>query len=200
MSSTSAAYAIGAKCPGGVGQVPKERVRTSRETGSGRAMTNGNDKRGTILICRGVLVTCAMVLGDGALAGVTLDGTLGPAKSLSGPDYVIPARDGETRGGNLFHSFGQFSLTSRESASFTGPAEVHNIVGRVTGGEVPILTVCCVRPSLVRISISSTRAVSYSALSARLGRERIVLCEYRRLPEPCGWRAIRRTEPAAPAF
>jgi filamentous hemagglutinin family protein len=77
-----------------------------------------------------------LVLGDGAHAAVTLDGTLGPAGSLTGPAYTIPAQRGDTRGANLFHSFGQFSLSRGESATFTGPANIQNIVGRVTGGEV----------------------------------------------------------------
>jgi len=94
------------------------------------------DKRRIDRMRWGALCACVPFIVDGALAAVTLDGTLGPARSLTGPDYVIPARLGETRGSNLFHSFGQFSLTRSESATFTGPARIQNIIGRVTGGEV----------------------------------------------------------------
>jgi filamentous hemagglutinin family protein len=69
-----------------------------------------------------------------AHAGVTLDGTLGPAGSIAGPAYVIPASVGRQAGSNLFHSFGTFSLISTESATFNGPAGIANIVSRVTGG------------------------------------------------------------------
>ncbi len=81
-------------------------------------------------------------------AVVTLDGTLGSAGSLTGPNYAIPAEVGQTRGANLFHSFGQFSLTSRESATFNGPRDIQNIIGRVTGGEVSSID------GLVRSSIT----------------------------------------------
>jgi filamentous hemagglutinin family protein len=48
---------------------------------------------------------------------------------------VIPALLGQTRGSNLFHSFGLFNVLQGESATFTGPGSIHNIIGRVTGGQ-----------------------------------------------------------------
>ncbi|MCB1919797.1 MAG: filamentous hemagglutinin N-terminal domain-containing protein, partial [Candidatus Competibacteraceae bacterium] len=77
-----------------------------------------------------------MLLAHSALTQVTLDGTLGPAGPLSGPNYAIPAEVGQQHGGNLFHSFGQFSIHAEESATFSGPNSVSNIIGRVTGGQV----------------------------------------------------------------
>jgi filamentous hemagglutinin family protein len=67
-------------------------------------------------------------------AQISLDGSLGPRGSLSGPHHVIPADVGQTRGPNLFHSFGTFNLRTGESATFTGPSTVGNILSRVTGG------------------------------------------------------------------
>lgn len=69
------------------------------------------------------------------LAEVTTDGTVGPAQSLSGPDYQITQDLGETRGGNLFHSFQQFNLSSSESATFSGDSSIQNVIARVTGGS-----------------------------------------------------------------
>jgi filamentous hemagglutinin family protein len=66
---------------------------------------------------------------------ITLDGSLGPSGALSGPNFVIPADVGQLRGGNLFHSFGLFNVLTGQSATFTGPDSVNNIVGRVTGGQ-----------------------------------------------------------------
>ncbi|MDM8525332.1 filamentous hemagglutinin N-terminal domain-containing protein [Desulfococcaceae bacterium HSG8] len=40
-----------------------------------------------------------------------------------------------TAGTNLFHSFQQFNIHSGESATFTGPDSVQNIISRVTGGD-----------------------------------------------------------------
>ena len=69
-------------------------------------------------------------------AQVTMDGTLGRAGALPGPNYAITADLGQQVGGNLFHSFGTFSIPTGASATFSGPASVNNIIGRVTGGQV----------------------------------------------------------------
>jgi|GEM_PF-330458 len=68
--------------------------------------------------------------------GIKLDGTLGSAGKLElpGPDYDIKAEYGQQAGANLFHSFQQFNIHSDESATFTGPNSVQNIISRVTGG------------------------------------------------------------------
>src|SRR5262245_64959673 len=68
-------------------------------------------------------------------AQITLDGSLGPRGALTGPHYAIPDSVGQSRGPNLFHSFGQFNLSRGESATFTGPNTIANIIGRVTGGS-----------------------------------------------------------------
>ncbi len=67
-------------------------------------------------------------------AQVITDGSLGSAQSLNGPDFQIDASLGQQRGGNLFHSFQQFDLSSEQSAHFTGPSSVQNIISRITGG------------------------------------------------------------------
>jgi len=66
---------------------------------------------------------------------VTLDGTLGQRANLLGPNYLIGADLGRQHGGNLFHSFKDFNLNSSESATFSGPNSVSNIISRVTGGN-----------------------------------------------------------------
>jgi filamentous hemagglutinin family protein len=72
-------------------------------------------------------------------AQITLDGSLGPAGSLNGPNYTISSNLGQIRGGNLFHSFGLFNVFTGESATFTGPNSINNIIGRVTGGQRSII-------------------------------------------------------------
>ncbi|ETW92257.1 MAG: hypothetical protein ETSY1_44445, partial [Candidatus Entotheonella factor] len=66
-------------------------------------------------------------------AQIVLDGSLGPRGPLTGPDITIPAEVGQQHGGNLFHSFEQFNIHLGESATFTGPDGVRNVIGRVTG-------------------------------------------------------------------
>jgi filamentous hemagglutinin family protein len=68
-------------------------------------------------------------------AQITTDGTLGPSISLDGPNFQIRAQLGQQHGSNLFHSFRHFNLNSHESATFSGPNGVQNILSRVTGGN-----------------------------------------------------------------
>ncbi|MDM8548506.1 CHAT domain-containing protein [Desulfobacterales bacterium HSG2] len=74
-------------------------------------------------------------------AQITLDGTIGSVgeSHLQGPDYDIRAEYGKQAGANLFHSFQQFSIHTGESATFTGPDSVRNIISRVTGGEASLI-------------------------------------------------------------
>src|ERR671923_742537 len=83
------------------------------------------------------IVMAGLVMPFSALtkAEVTLDGTLGPAGSLAGPNFMIPDNVGQTVGTNLFHSFGLFNINTGESATFTGPAAIDNVISRVTGGS-----------------------------------------------------------------
>jgi filamentous hemagglutinin family protein len=68
-------------------------------------------------------------------AQITTDGSLGQALNLPGPDYQIGADLGQLRGGNLFHSFQDFNLQHFESATFSGPNHIQNVISRVTGGN-----------------------------------------------------------------
>jgi filamentous hemagglutinin family protein len=77
-----------------------------------------------------ILVNCSNSWSE-----VTLDGSLGRAGALSGPDYQITEDLGQRAGSNLFHSFGQFNLQSAESATFSGNPAIQNVISRVTGGS-----------------------------------------------------------------
>jgi len=70
-----------------------------------------------------------------AAGHVVLDGTLGSSGPLSGPDFNITANLGKTVGNNLFQSFSQFDLAQGDTARFTGPMNIQNIIARVTGGN-----------------------------------------------------------------
>lgn len=74
-------------------------------------------------------------------AGISTDGSMGAATTLTGPVFVIPANLGTQRGGNLFHSFNLFNLLNGETADFTATGSVgaiNNIIARVTGGASSI--------------------------------------------------------------
>ena len=66
---------------------------------------------------------------------VTLDGSVGPAGALTGPDYKVTENLGKRAGSNLFHSFGRFNLNASESATFSGSTGIRNVISRVTGGQ-----------------------------------------------------------------
>jgi filamentous hemagglutinin family protein len=70
-----------------------------------------------------------------ALAQIVTDGTVGPATRLSGPEMIVGAELGATRGANLFHSFQRFDIPTGQRATFTGPDQIRNVIGRVTGGQ-----------------------------------------------------------------
>src|SRR5262249_20188581 len=71
-----------------------------------------------------------MLFAHPLLGGVVLDGsfgTRGPVPSINN-NFMIQAAFGKQVGGNLFQSFSQFNLNSSQSATFTGPNNVHNIL------------------------------------------------------------------------
>src|SRR3954463_9907925 len=79
----------------------------------------------------------AAVLSAGPVqAQIVTDGTVGPKVSLSGGQIKIGADLGTRRGDNLFHSFEKFGIGTGQTATFTGPDTVKNVISRVTGGEV----------------------------------------------------------------
>jgi filamentous hemagglutinin family protein len=93
-----------------------------------------------------LLLACLFLVFLGsafAFGQVTLDGSLGPKGTVSpGPlpdgsstTYLISSDLGKQAGKNLFHSFQQFNVLTKESATFTGPQHIENIIGRVTGGS-----------------------------------------------------------------
>jgi len=79
---------------------------------------------------------CVIAMGICAKAQVVVDSSFGNAGALTGPNFKIPDTLGKAMGGNLFHSFSEFSLQSGQSATFTGPDSIQNILGRVTGSKV----------------------------------------------------------------
>jgi filamentous hemagglutinin family protein len=81
------------------------------------------------------LVSVLAVGGACAHGQVVLDGSVGAAGPLSGPNFQIPASLGTKAGSNLFHSFAEFNVSAGESATFSGPADVTRVFSRVTGGE-----------------------------------------------------------------
>src|SRR5438105_4776477 len=68
---------------------------------------------------------------------ITSDGTLPTPTSVSQAQgsNVYNINGGTIKGTNQFHSFGQFSVGTGNTASFNGPSGILNILSRVTGGQ-----------------------------------------------------------------
>ncbi|MEM8828731.1 MAG: filamentous hemagglutinin N-terminal domain-containing protein [Cyanobacteria bacterium P01_G01_bin.19] len=69
-----------------------------------------------------------------AQAQVTSDGTVNTQVNQNG--NVAEITGGETRGGNLFHSFQDFSVGTGNEAFFNNADSISNIFSRVTGGNI----------------------------------------------------------------
>ncbi|MBV9469158.1 MAG: filamentous hemagglutinin N-terminal domain-containing protein, partial [Abitibacteriaceae bacterium] len=85
-----------------------------------------------------ILLTFSTLVRRG-YAQIITDGTIGGAGSLHGPHYLIPSSLGQVYGSNLFQSFKCFNLSPGESATFSGPSSIRNILSRVTGGEPSLI-------------------------------------------------------------
>ncbi|MEP0884035.1 filamentous hemagglutinin N-terminal domain-containing protein [Trichocoleus sp. ST-U3] len=82
-------------------------------------------------------VLYALLSSNLSIAQVVGDTTLpvGERSLVTGnPNFQIDG--GATRGGNLFHSFSEFSVPTGGSAFFNNAVDVQNILTRVTGGSI----------------------------------------------------------------
>ena len=73
-------------------------------------------------------------ISDVSQAQVTPDNTLDTRVNRNG--NVSEITGGEARGGNLFHSFQDFSVPTGDTASFNNAEAIENIFSRVTGGNI----------------------------------------------------------------
>ncbi|HET6514868.1 MAG TPA: filamentous hemagglutinin N-terminal domain-containing protein [Thermodesulfovibrionales bacterium] len=90
-----------------------------------------------VVFLRGFLASLSVAaLCSSIFAEIILDGSLGTKGPLAGPNYLIGSDLGQIHGNNLFHSFSQFNVLTGESATFSGPQTVKNVISRVTGGSL----------------------------------------------------------------
>ena len=79
-------------------------------------------------------VGCFHISNSIAQAQITPDGTVNTVVTPNG--NVSEITGGETRGGNLFHSFQNFSVPAGNEAFFNNANSISNIFSRVTGGNI----------------------------------------------------------------
>ncbi|WP_051502943.1 filamentous hemagglutinin N-terminal domain-containing protein [[Scytonema hofmanni] UTEX B 1581] len=83
-----------------------------------------------------ILTTCCTLgLMTSVRAQVSADGTL--STTVTSPNNLnFTINNGDRVGGNLFHSFREFSVPNNGSAVFQNALDVQNIISRVTGGSL----------------------------------------------------------------
>jgi filamentous hemagglutinin family protein len=80
-----------------------------------------------------------LIAGPCRAGSVVSDGSLGAGAVVhQGNTFTIPRSAGRLVGGNLFQSLLTLNLDTGETANFTGPAQVSNVLTRVTGGQSTI--------------------------------------------------------------
>jgi filamentous hemagglutinin family protein len=84
----------------------------------------------------GLLLLAALLIAAPVQAQIVTDGSVGPKVSLRGGEIEIGADLGTRKGDNLFHSFEKFGIATDQTATFTGPGAIKNVISRVTGGEI----------------------------------------------------------------
>ena len=76
-----------------------------------------------------------LVTTNSVKAQVTTDGTTNTnINSVDNQNFII--EQGDRAGGNLFHSFQDFSVPSNGSALLNTAVDIENIFSRVTGGNI----------------------------------------------------------------
>ncbi len=88
----------------------------------------------TCIVSTGIIISHTLTIPR-ALAQITVDKTVGTQVQGSTPNGTMTITGGEQRGGNLFHSFEQFSVPDGTIANFQNSLTISNIINRVTGSS-----------------------------------------------------------------
>src|SRR5262249_55537716 len=92
------------------------------------------------LLSVGLLLGVWLAVGRAQVTtAIRPDGTLGTTVTQTGNLYDITGGMRPGNGPNLFHSFDRFSVGTNDTARFSGPTGIKNILSRVTGGQQSLI-------------------------------------------------------------
>jgi filamentous hemagglutinin family protein len=93
-----------------------------------------------LMLCGLLWLWALLAVGQAAVtSAITGDGTLGTTVTRSGTMHTITRGTRPGNGPNLFHSFDRFSVGTADTARFSGPTGITNILSRITGGQQSII-------------------------------------------------------------
>ncbi|WP_155967722.1 two-partner secretion domain-containing protein [Kamptonema formosum] len=84
----------------------------------------------------GSLAIASLVTSSPSWAQIAPDATLPVSSAVTPQGHTLNITGGTRAGGNLFHSFREFSLPAGTTAHFNNSLNIQNIISRVTGGTI----------------------------------------------------------------
>ncbi|MBE9041204.1 filamentous hemagglutinin N-terminal domain-containing protein, partial [Oscillatoriales cyanobacterium LEGE 11467] len=91
----------------------------------------------TVKFCAaGIPLGCLAVSASSVFAQILPDASLPNNSTIDLEGQIQRITGGTTTGGNLFHSFEDFSVRTGETAFFDNALTIDNIITRITGGQI----------------------------------------------------------------